>query len=166
MSAGSSLSAVQSRHVELGKQSTALSKQGKYAEAADLLEKFEKEIKDQKVEASTLKFLADGIAVLRQRAAWAAKASSDFQSAQRLMLELLNQLRWDVDTAKVQDARVQELLAFARKLDPKTKALFGPEGEGGGAGTLTQRFAARCVREGDRRGSLGAWARRVSERGE
>lgn len=128
MTADVSPAALKARHLELGKQSTALSKQGKYAEAAELLEKFQKELAAEKADlgASTSKFLAEGIAVLRQRAAWAAKTSSDFQSAQRLMLELLNQLRWDVDTAKVQDVRVQELLALARKLDPKTKALFGP----------------------------------------
>lgn len=119
---GSSLNPVEVRHVELGKQSTALSKQGKYTEAADLLEQFKKELEAKKTEPS--KFLTEGIAILRQRAAWAAKASSDFQSAQKLMLDLLNQVRWDVDTTKVQDARVQELLAFARKLDPKTNALF------------------------------------------
>jgi hypothetical protein len=128
MSADPSLASFKAKHLEAGKQSTALSKQGKYVEAADLLEKFEKEVRAAKVDlgAETWKFLAEGIAVLRQRAAWAAKSSSDFQSAQKLMLELLNQLRWDVDTAKVQDPRVQELLASARKLDAKTKTLFGP----------------------------------------
>lgn len=124
------------RHLELGKQSTALSKEGKYAEAADLLEKFAAELKtklagvsqaDQDkadVGASRVKFLNEGIAILRQRAAWAAKADKDLQSAQKLLLELLEQLRWDVDTAEVRDARVQALLDAARKLDPKTKALF------------------------------------------
>lgn len=113
-------------HLELGKQSTALSRQGKYAEAADLLAAFEKKLEGIGIDPrnENRKFLAEGIAILRQRAAWAAKANSDLQSAQQLILDLLNQLRWDVDTAKVQDARVQALLASARKLDPKTKTLF------------------------------------------
>lgn len=124
------------RHLVLGKQSTALSKEGKYVEAADLLEKFAGELKtklagvsqaDQDkadVGASRVKFLNEGIAILRQRAAWAAKADKDLPSAQKLMLELLEQLRWDVDTADVRDPRVQALLDNARKLDAKTKAMF------------------------------------------
>lgn len=125
------LAALGKEHLERGRESTALSKQGKYAEAADLLERFAAKyaaevsgLATAAANQSSLKWQREGIAVLRQRAAWAERAKDDFASAQALLLDLLNQFRWDVDTATVEDPRVQALLAQARARDARTQALF------------------------------------------
>ena len=109
----------------------ALSKAGRYADAAAALEKFAAEWKPDWKRRSTLdgmgeataSWIAEGRVVLARRKEWASEAATDFGSAQKLIMDLIDSARW-VDRGSLADPRVQSLLADVRKLDPWTAALL------------------------------------------
>jgi hypothetical protein len=127
----------------LGEQHRAadLAKQGKYDEAAKLLEVWQPKLR-KKLEGktpaelkanyfdSTEKRLADVIARTKQRAEWAAKAGSDAAAAKKLLVDLFTEpleLRGaEIAPLDASDARVQALLGHLRKLDPEAKKLLAP----------------------------------------
>lgn len=128
--------AFESARVATGRRTTELSRQGLYLEAAAVLERELAAWPDALApypEAETrpllerwTKWQREGIATLQRRAEWTAKASTDLAACRALILDLLEQTRWDVDHAQVTDARVQVLLDAARSLDLRTMQLFGP----------------------------------------
>jgi hypothetical protein len=119
------------------KEANALSTRERYAEAAALVAKADDELKPKLGEFSA-KEVADSylptvldndqkiVAAFRARAELALTAKTQKESAKRLLFVLLDEKTYGVETAKVADPRVQELLATLRKLDPTAKALFAP----------------------------------------
>lgn len=126
--------AVDSARVATGRRTTELSREGRYLEAVAALEADLASwpallapypaAETRPILAKWTKWQLAGIAALRQRAAWAEKASTELEACRALLLDLLQQTRWDVDCADVRDARVQVLLDAARSLDLRAMKLF------------------------------------------
>lgn len=125
---------VDSSRLATGRRATELSREGRYLEAAALLERdlatfpallapFAGPEAQALLERWT-KWQHEGLAVLRQRHAWTTRASTELAACKALLVDLLEASRWDVDRAEVTDPRVQVLLDAARSLDLGAMRLF------------------------------------------